>query len=281
MIIHGSYYGDKADVWSIGCILLELVLGHEKFCDVWMTAYDYEVLQDKEVFTGTINETVQHLPEQLNFSDDLNSFILEFLQMKPSQRPTVRQLASHPWLNGMLNDDLTRQKSGRLINDNRPWSPTPLSPNGSFSLDDSMAKEGLVAPDVIREAYGNLSEKERRQMEEYIMHHKNDPNAIHLPPITPATPSIGQVKKILKNGTEVANRNFSGEGNLVHNLNHDFSSPIAGPKGSKSPLPTLAEDGSSGLELGVESLTQPATPQDTRPRLLESQSTNDISRLHY
>ena len=38
MIMHGSYYGDKADVWSIGCILLELVAGHEKFCDIWMTA---------------------------------------------------------------------------------------------------------------------------------------------------------------------------------------------------------------------------------------------------
>jgi hypothetical protein len=43
MIMYGKYYGDKADIWSIGCILLELVLGHEKFCDLWMTAYDYEV----------------------------------------------------------------------------------------------------------------------------------------------------------------------------------------------------------------------------------------------
>jgi serine/threonine protein kinase len=30
--MYGKYYGDKADIWSIGCILLELVL-----------AYDYEV----------------------------------------------------------------------------------------------------------------------------------------------------------------------------------------------------------------------------------------------
>lgn len=43
MITHGSYYGDKVDIWSVGCILLELVLGHERFCDMWMTAYDYEV----------------------------------------------------------------------------------------------------------------------------------------------------------------------------------------------------------------------------------------------
>jgi serine/threonine protein kinase len=27
MITHGSYYGDKSDVWSIGGIMLELILG--------------------------------------------------------------------------------------------------------------------------------------------------------------------------------------------------------------------------------------------------------------
>lgn len=31
MIICGSYEGDKADVWSIGCILLELLFGHRRY----------------------------------------------------------------------------------------------------------------------------------------------------------------------------------------------------------------------------------------------------------
>jgi serine/threonine protein kinase len=30
MVTHGSYLGDQADIWSCGCILLELVLGHKK-----------------------------------------------------------------------------------------------------------------------------------------------------------------------------------------------------------------------------------------------------------
>jgi serine/threonine protein kinase len=45
MITLGSYNGFSADIWSTGCILLELIFGHEKFCDLWMTAYDYEILQ--------------------------------------------------------------------------------------------------------------------------------------------------------------------------------------------------------------------------------------------
>jgi serine/threonine protein kinase len=61
MITKGSYFGDKADIWSIGCVLLELVVGHEKFCDMWMTAYDYEILQDKEKFKQIIEEKVGNL----------------------------------------------------------------------------------------------------------------------------------------------------------------------------------------------------------------------------
>jgi serine/threonine protein kinase len=38
MIIDGSYYGDKVDVWSVGCILLELLFGHEKVCGSYIYA---------------------------------------------------------------------------------------------------------------------------------------------------------------------------------------------------------------------------------------------------
>lgn len=283
MIIHGSYFGDKADVWSIGCILLELVLGHEKFCDVWMTAYDYEVLQDKENFTNTITETVQLLPDHLHFSNDLNDFILSFLEMKPAKRPTVRSLASHSWLKGALDEELSQQRNSRLLNDGRPWSPPGLSPSVSFTVDDgSQLKEYTVTQEVLRAAYNNLSEKERRQMEEYILHHKNDPNAIHLPPITPATPSIGQAKKILRKGNELANnRGFSGsDNNLINSFPQDMGSPVNVGKsmnGNRSPLPSVAED-QVAVDLGAESMTHPHTPNEKPPqqKLVESQSESFI-----
>jgi hypothetical protein len=47
MITLGTYYGDKADVWSIGGIILELMMGNERFCNAWMGAYEYEVLQSR------------------------------------------------------------------------------------------------------------------------------------------------------------------------------------------------------------------------------------------
>ena len=65
MILNGHYMGDRADIWSVGCILLELILGHELFCDLWMTAYDYDVLQDKARFKDNISISTKSLEQEL------------------------------------------------------------------------------------------------------------------------------------------------------------------------------------------------------------------------
>jgi hypothetical protein len=51
MITHGSYYGDKSDVWSIGGIMLELILGGSlkdemllERCTVSCNTFYYDVL---------------------------------------------------------------------------------------------------------------------------------------------------------------------------------------------------------------------------------------------
>lgn len=235
MIIHGSYYGDKADVWSTGCILLELVAGHEKFCDVWMTAYDYEVLKDKEVFTETINDTLEHLPEVLNFSPELNNFILKFLELSQSKRPSMAQLCGHLWLDGLVDEELQARSALRLstensmsmnsitINGMSTKYPHPFGDSPSQSLrnmletnsgDEGDSEEGRHR--YVEMIFSNLSERERKHMQEYIMHHKNDgPDThhaqMHLPPIVPSTPSIGNAKKILRKGNEIANANYSAD----------------------------------------------------------------------
>ena len=98
MITAGSYYGDKVDVWSTGCILLELVLGHERFCNAWMAAYDYQILQDKEQFQSSVNTAVERLPKVLDYSESLNNFVLKFLDLNHSSRTTIKMACSHPWI---------------------------------------------------------------------------------------------------------------------------------------------------------------------------------------
>ena len=59
MITLGRYDGRRADVWSLGCILLELVLGHEQFYAVWMSAYDHEVIQSPQRFGERIRDATR------------------------------------------------------------------------------------------------------------------------------------------------------------------------------------------------------------------------------
>jgi len=62
MILNGGRYnGLLVDVWSIGCIMLELTLGHDEFCKSWMTAYDYNSIQRESIFEDTITDAVEGL----------------------------------------------------------------------------------------------------------------------------------------------------------------------------------------------------------------------------
>jgi serine/threonine protein kinase len=250
MIINGAYYGDKVDVWSTGCILLELVAGHEKFCDLWMTAYDYEVLQDKEKFTETIHDTVEQLPELLHFSAELNDFILKFLELSQSKRPTTAHLCVHPWVRSLVETELSQRavkldsvstKSMRQEFADSPsqsmrnmMSPTPTQ------LDDNDVDTAEERHAFIEMVFANLSDRERKHMQEYIMHHKDDgPDKhhaqMHLPPIVPSTPSIGNAKKILRKGNELANANYSQHSHAEFSPQAKFSPHDSGAVSPFSP----------------------------------------------
>ena len=77
MITQGTYYGDKADIWSISGIVLELLLGNERFTNYWMGSYQYEIMQNKEKFTKAIQNTVAKLPDRLPSKGDQKDFILQ------------------------------------------------------------------------------------------------------------------------------------------------------------------------------------------------------------
>ena len=98
MITHGIYYGDKADVWSISGIMLELILGNERFTNYWMGAYEYEVMQNKDKFIKEITNVTKKLPDRLPFSGDLKDFILQFPRINPKDRPACKDLLTHPWV---------------------------------------------------------------------------------------------------------------------------------------------------------------------------------------
>lgn len=101
------------DLWSVGCILLELIFGHENFCGHWMSAYDYDNLQNPTLFQDAISTAVRALPEALEdlnreepLSGELRSFLLQLLQLKSTDRPSAKSLLQqHPWFQSMRSND--------------------------------------------------------------------------------------------------------------------------------------------------------------------------------
>ena len=275
MITRGSYFGDKVDIWSCGCILLELVLGHDKFCEIWMVAYDYEVMQEKDQFSNEINTTLRKLMSTLDFSNDFNDFIMNFLRLKPSNRTSIAKLLTHRWLELDEEEKLYYQTistvrssaSPLTVNDGggRRGRNRTQSGNLDLSIDIGATGPPIQSPDLsrsssgqvtghtdtelLKQAFHNQSSKERKMYEDYNKLHIKDSEQVHLPPIEPQTPNIVQVKKILLKGNDLANKfNSTGAGagqrgsNSNSNSNSNISTPshTPGGKGSfnRSPLPS-------------------------------------------
>lgn len=195
MIMHGAYHGDKADLWSVGCIMLELVMGHEQFCDMWMTSYNFDVLQDKSKFTEEIGLAVKALPDHLaaNLPADLNNFLVPILKMRSSERPNTEQLAQHDWLEGkvldgplsddkeddletgfgtMNMDELSSPSKSISIRidapdyEGRGHSAAPSPSMSSSSLRDSRGQSpGVVDPLVLRNASQAMEGRARHHLE--------------------------------------------------------------------------------------------------------------------
>ena len=80
-----------------------------------MIAYDYEVLQSKDLFTEEIRDTVDKLPLALTFSPELNDFIMQFLILNPKDRPKCCAICRHPWLAGAFDVLLVSRGSGHQV----------------------------------------------------------------------------------------------------------------------------------------------------------------------
>jgi serine/threonine protein kinase len=84
-------YDEKADIWSLGSLCYELLLGHTAF-----NAESFDELVNK-VENGTYN-----IPT--NLSKEVVSFLNGMLQYDPKKRYSANQLANHPFLIKRVQD---------------------------------------------------------------------------------------------------------------------------------------------------------------------------------
>lgn len=84
-------------------MLLEVVLGPERFGRLWMPAYDYQVLQTRDTFHAAITQLCAQLPLALPFSDELNDFLLGLLSVDSFARSSLHHAGRHPWIKDLMD----------------------------------------------------------------------------------------------------------------------------------------------------------------------------------
>lgn len=91
-------YGPQADMWSMGCVVYEMLVGK--------TAFPYRDSEDElfnRIMTGSFGT---HRPGWLALSDEAKSLINAMLNVDPKKRLSATEALNHPWIlhNADVND---------------------------------------------------------------------------------------------------------------------------------------------------------------------------------
>ncbi|KAL3854713.1 hypothetical protein ACJMK2_013971 [Sinanodonta woodiana] len=88
-IINGENYGRKADVWSLGCTVVEMMTLKPPWAEFETMAAIYKIATEEPRY---------ELPR--NASNDLRNFLYLTFRKNPQERPTAEDMLRHPFTNG-------------------------------------------------------------------------------------------------------------------------------------------------------------------------------------
>lgn len=97
LMMRRRYDGAKADMWSLGAVMVEMFLGHKFFDSLWCPPYEY--LSDVEAFSTGIASAVarvklgSHEPP----SEPVRKLFDQLLQVEPERRASIDQICSAKW----------------------------------------------------------------------------------------------------------------------------------------------------------------------------------------
>ena len=108
MILNHEFEGRIADMWSIGCIIMELTLG---FTQPWIDSYNL-IESDPSGFRAGLEECLSEIPrEKYPNHQNLLDLMHSCLEIEPTKRINSGQALLHPWFSSIITEDENRQDS--------------------------------------------------------------------------------------------------------------------------------------------------------------------------
>lgn len=165
--------------------------------------------------SGGSDDDLRGLIRTKGLSDDCIDFLVRILNVRTNERASARSLVMHPWLTDEIEDKF--DVSELHINVTSPGMSRSNSMNGFLQQISSSP----IHTDIVNSI--EISSRERHLIEEFNIStgHTHD---IHLPPLEPATPSVGKVRKMLQIGKDAVSAAVKGE-------TDDAGSTQTSPKG--------------------------------------------------
>ncbi|KXN64562.1 Pkinase-domain-containing protein, partial [Conidiobolus coronatus NRRL 28638] len=85
-VASGNSYGFSADIWSLGVMLLTLVVGYLPFCNS----------NDKNIYQKVKTNKFK-FPHNIKLSEEFKDIVSKMLNLNPEERPTIAQIQDHPF----------------------------------------------------------------------------------------------------------------------------------------------------------------------------------------
>ncbi|EGB03899.1 hypothetical protein AURANDRAFT_13865, partial [Aureococcus anophagefferens] len=98
LMIRRQYDGPLADAWSMGAVMVEMLLGHRAFDSLWCPPYEH--LHDVSAFSRGIREAVSRAKlgsAETPPSEPVRRLLEMLLQVEPERRANVEEVCGAKW----------------------------------------------------------------------------------------------------------------------------------------------------------------------------------------